>query len=424
MISTNNYVFYGVITLVFIVFICVFIGYLVWWSCYRSAETKDQFYDPFHYPLSKGKLQISSDYNTIKQNQIRPYTGMGKDIDVYMSVLDNKDQKVVHKEINDKHVLTQGNRVISIEHIQILHPDQITIFIPNQELVDKDDEKKLLAPNVVQHVLCKSQYARGIFERLKKDHQCTWTVDSFQFPPVLRKRYYDEPKDRNVYLHPAGASWMKHTDTVIRAWLQNPDWPQLIITCRGWCIDNHKNMLQKISKNNAGNIKVYNLLSTDDLSTLQKHAGVLITPSACEGFGHCVYEAMENGNLLITSDIPPLNEVLIDGKNSILIPPTASHSIGDSKSKFKWLRGLSKRVGKAGSSCFDISVDGIEGAVNRSLKLSDLDYNKLRLNAVQTVHQLARDGQESLKSTFKKVGLNMKKGPDVNDNICKTLSKL
>jgi hypothetical protein len=285
------------------------------------------------------------------------------------------------------------------------------VFIPNQELVSMKDQKLLLKPNKIQHVLCKSIYSRKIFEKFKKQYNCKWNIESFIFPPVLRTRFFTKAKDRNVYFHPAGGSWMKHTNTVIEAWLQNPHWPLLIITCRGKCKEVHIKELSKAKT--ASNIKIHSLLKNTDMHTIQKHAGVVILPSACEGFGHSVYEAMENGNLLISADIPPLNENLIDGQNSLLIPTTSAEAIGDSKGKFKWSHDYSKYIGNSGSFCFDISVNGIEAAVERSLKLSSNEYYNIRLNALKKVHELVHDGYDSMRMAFSKIGFQIT--PSIGD---------
>ena len=371
--------------------------------------------DPFTYPIVKGRLKLDvQKINQVKSFQKRSNTGLGKDIDVYLSELKEAEYD---KWDNQSHVIIQGNNIILLEHIPSGLSNHVgnIIFIPNQELVHEADEKLLLQPGYVDRVLCKSTYAYEIFEKFRDNHRCTWQLEIFAFPPILTTQFFTQPKDRRIYFHPAGKSWMKHTSKVLEAWLKNPQWPMLIFTCKNNCMYKHRETLLKIQ--DVPNITAHGFLSSSDMKSLQMHAGVVIMPSACEGFGHSIYETMENGNLLISSDIPPINENLVDGVNSLLISPTSAEILGDPTGKFKWLHDRSAYAGQAGSACFDISIEGIEKAVERSLKLSDEEYDKIRLNAVKKVYQLAVDGKESTKAALQRSGFILNKKEDLTTEI-------
>ena len=383
----------------------------------RNTSPKNA--DPFTYPIVKGGLQLDvQKINPVKKRKKRSNTGLGKDIDLFLSEIKeaefglNKSPEQPHS-----HWVKQGNNIIILEHITpdfVNHVGNI-IFIPNQELLNKVDEKLLLQPGYINIVLCKSTYAYEVFKNFKNNNRCTWRLDVFTFPPLLNTRFFTQPKDRHIYFHPAGKSWMKHTSRVVEAWLRNPQWPKLIVTCKYHCASNHRESLNKIQ--DAPNITWSDFLPASEMKSLQMHAGVVIMPSACEGFGHSIYETMENGNLLIASDVPPINENLVDGVDSLLISQISAEAIGDTSSKFKWLHSLSKRAGQSGSACFDISIEGIEKAVERSLKLSDEEYDKIRLNAVKKVYQLAVDGKESVKAALQRSGFVLNKKDELNIDI-------
>ncbi len=64
---------------------------------------------------------------------------------------------------------------------------------------------------------------------------------------------------------------------------------------------------------------------TDDLPTeaylrLFSSADAVLAPSRWEGLGLHLYEATAFGIPIITNDNPPMNEVVIDGKNGLLVP--------------------------------------------------------------------------------------------------------
>lgn len=343
--------------------------------------------------------------NSLTDYKIRDGTGLGKDFNVYINALDNITSFYKNRS-NGSQIITQGNNIITLEHIPTNNYIYNLIFIPNQELVNNNDEKMLRLPGKVRLVLCKSKYAQKIFENFKEKFNCGWDIANFIFPPVLTSRFYSYQKDRNIFFHPAGKSWMKNTSALINTWQKNPSWPLLIITCSRNCIYHHNNVNNV--KNNT-NIKVYNFLNKKDLDTLQRHCGYVIMPSSCEGFGHSAYEALENGNLLITTDIPPLNEMLKNEINCMMIKPKSKIYLGAKNiPNFSWLEGQSKNIGLMGSYCVDIETKDIEDVVNKSMSLSDTYYNKIRLNAVNDLHNMILKGNESLRNAFYKAGLQIK----------------
>lgn len=394
------------IILGFVLILSFLLGYIL----NNNKNITVQFKDPFNYKnMSQNSQLLPKNVPAIKSLQdykIRSGTGIGKDFNVYINTLDYITSFDKNSD-NASQIITQGNNIITLEHIPVKTNQYNLIFVPNQELVNNMDEKMLLLPGKVRLVLCKSKYAQKIFENFKRKFNCSWDVSSFIFPPVLTTKFYIYPKDRNIFFHPAGKSWMKNTITLIKTWSQNPSWPLLIITCSEDCLKHNDSTI--INNNNSTNIKVYKFLDKKDLYTLQKHCGYVIMPSSCEGFGHSAYEALENGNLLITTDIPPLNEMLKDKINCMMIKPKSNVYLGTKNNdNFKWLESLSKNIGLMGSYCVDVAIKDIEEVVNNSIKLSDSYYNKIRLNAVNDLHNMILTGKESVRNAFYKAGLEVK----------------
>ena len=393
------------------VFLIIIIPFLITVFLLRYIVNKnyEEFKDPFNYkniPDNSKLLPTNIPIiNYFKDYEIRVGTGIGKDFNVYINVLDNITSFDKNSD-NSSQIIRQKNNIITIEHITTNINEYNLIFIPNQELVNNMDEQMLLLPDKVRLVLCKSKYAKQIFENFRYKFKCSWDVSSFIFPPILTTKFYSYPKDRNIFFHPAGKSYMKNTHTLINTWLQNPSWPLLIITCSDYCIKYHNNVN---NIKNSTNIKVYNFLSKKDFYTLQKHCGYVIMPSSCEGFGHTAYEALENGNLLITTDIPPLNEMLNNGINCMMIKPHSNIYLGTKyKDNFKWIEDTSKNIGLVGSYCVDVAIKDMEDVVNKAISLSDTDYNKIRLNAVNDLHNMILEGKESISNSFYNAGLEVK----------------
>lgn len=75
-------------------------------------------------------------------------------------------------------------------------------------------------------------------------------------------------------------------------------------------------------------LKPGSLLTFADIRFLQTSIGLHLCPSEREGFGHYLNEARAAGALVVTTDHPPMNE-LIDSQSGHLIKPVRSESYAD-----------------------------------------------------------------------------------------------
>lgn len=116
-------------------------------------------------------------------------------------------------------------------------------------------------------------------------------------------------KDFGRALHVAGNSGFKGTEVLIRVWRKHPEWPTLTLVCNQ-LPDN--NELPK-------NIEVLSNITDDDLTALWATAGIAILPSEVEGFGQILVEAQAYGCVVVTTDAPPMNEV-VNPEFGILVP--------------------------------------------------------------------------------------------------------
>lgn len=369
-------------------------------SCYTGGEYDIKIH-PSSTALVHKKLHNTSN---IKRRKLRKSTGLGKDFDVYMHLI--KDAEFEPRPLFGSFLIKQGDLALAIEHIPLARLPKNTIFVPNQELVSSMDENILMTRGHVSTVLCKSNYARDVFTQMKQLYHCTWDIKTIVFPPVLTTNFFSFPKDRNIFFHPAGHSWMKSTSMVINTWIDHPEWPNLVITCaQPHCYSNHKQSLH--SAKTANNIHIYEYMTKAEVDKFKKFSGYVILPSACEGFGHSVYEAWENGNMLLSSDIPPINEQFIHGKNCLLTKPSGQTALGDTTGGIKYVQNLSRKTGISGSSCFTFSQNGIEELVQQAQALTDVQYNKIRQNALDTLYNMINMGETSMHKTFLELGFQV-----------------
>ena len=113
-------------------------------------------------------------------------------------------------------------------------------------------------------------------------------------------------------LHVAGASPSKGTEAVLDVWSENPDWPRLRVLrrTRGYAGED----LSWRSRALAPNIRIIpERVDEHTLSDMQNESAICLCPSEVEGFGHNILEAMSVGAVVITTDGPPMNELVTAG---------------------------------------------------------------------------------------------------------------
>lgn len=180
----------------------------------------------------------------------------------------------------------------------------INILIPNQE---RYPERQLARLKNIDHVLCKSQHALDIFTDLSEKYQFQCHFTSFTSKDV---HLNDEIPNYSKFFHLAGRSTLKGTDTILKLWAKNPQWPCLTIVQ---------------SKDNAPDAVPENVtliaehLPYSELIKLANKNGIHLCTSLSEGWGHYIVEAMSAKAVVITTDAPPMNE-LITPETGILVP--------------------------------------------------------------------------------------------------------
>ena len=108
---------------------------------------------------------------------------------------------------------------------------------------------------------------------------------------------------------------MKNTAPVVEAWLRHPEWPNLTVVSHR---SEHQYLAEECRK--ARNIKfITDWLSDEDRRWLRNIHGVHICPSEMEGFGHYINEARSVKALVIGSNASPMNELVQENENGILI---------------------------------------------------------------------------------------------------------
>jgi glycosyltransferase involved in cell wall biosynthesis len=108
-------------------------------------------------------------------------------------------------------------------------------------------------------------------------------------------------------LHLSGQSAVKGTEAVVEAWSRHPEWPELTVVRRA----------RRYGGEEAPplpplpNVRYEtDYIPENQLRQLQNECEVHVIPSQAEGYGHVIGEAMACGALVVTTDAPPMNELV------------------------------------------------------------------------------------------------------------------
>ncbi len=192
--------------------------------------------------------------------------------------------------------LTGRKGVLNI-HLEHIRPTWISnaylnVLVPNQEWY-LDSDSALLEQ--IDAVLCKTRHAEAIFRNMHPE------VRYIGFTSVDR-HLPDQTKDFREFLHIRGQSKLKGSRTLIDVWLRHRDWPMLTIVTRD---------VEWLRNLNCANIRVLDrFLSSFELTRLLNGHGVHVCPSEAEGFGHCLGEALSCACVPLTTNAPPMNELV------------------------------------------------------------------------------------------------------------------
>ena len=155
---------------------------------------------------------------------------------------------------------------------------------------------------MMDRVLCKTHDAEKSFRPLSDN--VTYTG----FSGLLPEPGGGGRKDFRRFLHVAGNNRKKGTDSVVRAWNNHPEWPTLDLVIED------RARLPFVPEN----VRVHERISDETLDELRDECGIAVAPSEAEGFGHVLLDAMACGQIVVTVDAPPMNE-LVDRDRGFLV---------------------------------------------------------------------------------------------------------
>lgn len=318
-------------------------------------------------------------------------SGTDTDARIYRSLLPTSYIVFVDADDPDSHL--EAGKKVQI-NLYVEDPGASTKFPADQNWLMVNHEMLSWSPFLreVDLFLCKTWYATQLLQNLKRQKNLKGKV--LYTKHTSRDCGFEPNKDWNLFVHFAGKSWLKQTDAVLRAWIDNkgfPDlgYPKLVVTCRDRCLtESVLKLLNDFDIRGTSikypNIQVKSFISDEEYSSLQRKAGVYLCPSLTEGYGHYLNEGRSSGAVIITVDGKPMNE-LVDKTNGILIPALrypSGHELGSPDRRLE------------GSFVYLVSSKDIEKAVRKYYLLSDSQKismsQKSRERYLEDTHYLSK----------------------------------
>jgi len=235
---------------------------------------------------------ISHDNGVGLTNDIRIITDLLKPNKIqvgFVETFDKTDKPIKHHDI--KHARVN----IFIEHFvpKLLHYADVNILIPNPEWWWRINDKYI---KEFDCIICKTKEAMRVFSRFNKNSIYTGFIGDDIFDKTIDKELF--------YLHASGRSSAKGSKTVFNTWKENKEFNKLLFL-------KYENTAEY--KDNLKNVTKYlKRVDGDIYRKLQNRAAFHLCPSETEGFGHYLWEGMSSCGIVITTDAPPMNEIVID----------------------------------------------------------------------------------------------------------------
>lgn len=278
----------------------------------------------------------------------------------------NRENRLERRWIFARQLLLRRFRPYDLQvHVAQIHREQFrfssrNLIVTNPDFTDPEVFPRLPANTVLA---AKTHHALGLFGQSPLKTEYTGFSSDDRFSPEVRK-------DFRSFLHLAGMSSLKGTRHVLELWRRHPEWPKLTVV---WAPVDIYGKDRRLPAEAAPNIElVQEHLPEARVRELQNRCGVHLCPSETEGFGHYIMEALSTGALVLTTDAPPMNE---------LVDPSFAWRVAATSGRKQFM-----------NTCYQVDLGAFEAAVEGVLAL-DPDAARERSGR-------ARDAYLSAQSDF------------------------
>jgi glycosyltransferase involved in cell wall biosynthesis len=177
-------------------------------------------------------------------------------------------------------------------------------------MVNTDVETMNPQESPIEMVLCKTWLCVEIMKIKRAQRNLTWPIayHSFRSEPLIE--YKPEMLDYSQFVHLRGTSEAKNSIAVVRGWSDKFGFLTFMSTKLDYLFECFTCWSFRWINERLG---------LDVVRYLLQDKGVHLCPSQAEGFGHYLNEARAAGALVVTTDMPPMNE-LVRPDSGVLVP--------------------------------------------------------------------------------------------------------
>ncbi|HKP28559.1 MAG TPA: glycosyltransferase [Gemmatimonadales bacterium] len=178
------------------------------------------------------------------------------------------------------------------------------VLIPNPEWLE-------LLPAVAEMdaVLCKTRWTVEVMSAIHPRPLFTGFTSLDRLDQQIER-------DALRPLHVAGRSMRKGTNAVLEVWRRNSRLPRLTVIAWRSGVVEPQELPENVDLRQ-------DFIDDSAFQRLQMECGFHLCPSEAEGFGHTLVEGMSTGAIVLTTDAPPMNEV-VGPERGVLVPWTES----------------------------------------------------------------------------------------------------
>jgi len=252
----------------------------------------------------------------------------------------------------------------TIVHLERVHPGWVTagernLLVPNQERFPPRQIDRL---DRIDLVLAKTGHAAGIFSALGRPTRELGFASEDRHDDAVER-------DWSRFFHLAGGSTLKGTEDIVALWRAHPQWPVLVLVQKA----------EHAPADLPANIVLLSgYLSDRDLRLQQNASGIHLCPSRAEGWGHHIVEGLSVGAVVVTTDAPPMNE-LVDPACGILVPFASSEP---------------RHLG----TCYHVDTTALERSIEALLVMPDAEKAALGAAARRRYEEIVRTFAERVRT--------------------------
>jgi glycosyltransferase involved in cell wall biosynthesis len=223
---------------------------------------------------------------------------------------------------------------------------RVNCLLPNEEWLS-DGDRRLLPE--IDMVLFKTRHAMRLAWEAK--------ASAFVGFTSLDRRDSGVRPQWDAALHVGGWNPHKGTAAVARAWSRHPHWPRITVVTQ----------LDELSLQGSNIEHLASRISDRRLRHLQNACAVHVCPSEVEGFGHTLMEALSCGAVIVTTDAPPMHE-LVSSDEGLLVAHASSAPLRAGTRFFvdaDRLTDVLARVWRDGANAFQVKREAARAKYER-----------------------------------------------------------